>query len=543
MPGQITLFSKKIFSYKNAAIILFAGLFLLVIFTFQDYGISWDEHFHLTYGRYLIDYYKGLLTGQADLRATQYENLYLYGGAYDLSAAILGKLIRYFAPTGEVEVHHLINGLVGLLGILGAWATARLLAGDTAAFWSVLFLAAVPTYYGHFFFNPKDIPFATGYIWSLYFMLRLLKNSQKTDWKGLLLFSALVGLTSGIRVAGLILLGYYGLAVIWNYLAAYGLRTPVRYQVIRDQIVFPVAVTSIISWCIMLTFWPWAQSNPILNPFRALSGIPFGDGPLVVLYRGQFLPTNRLPLDYIFGYFAVQLPEIVLVLLLIGFAMLVYSILKSKNKFSPPRFKILGCCILVMAVAIPLVVAILGQTILYDGIRHFLFVIPPLACLCGIIFQSLIFRMDQHRRTWAIVAQVVVGIYLVYHLSIIIRLHPYEYTYFNALAGGLPGASQRYETEYWGTAGSEAAKWLATYLKENHKEGDKVNVYACNDLSSVVYYLPDNVRLVNSPDKAEYFIGGIRNFCYDEISGEEIYSITRLGVPLTIIKIPDHRAP
>jgi hypothetical protein len=39
----------------------------------------------------------------------------------------------------------------------------------------------------------------------------------------------------------------------------------------------------------------------------------------------------------------------------------------------------------------------------------------------------------------------------------IIVLHPYEYIYYNALAGGERGAFRRYEMDYWGIAFHEAA--------------------------------------------------------------------------------------
>jgi hypothetical protein len=43
----------------------------------------------------------------------------------------------------------------------------------------------------------------------------------------------------------------------------------------------------------------------------------------------------------------------------------------------------------------------------------------------------------------------------------IIRLHPYEYTYFNSLIGGTAGAFRRYETDYWLTCYKESVERLA----------------------------------------------------------------------------------
>ena len=530
---------KQKISIKYAAVGLFAGLFLMVIFTFRDYGIAWDEHLHLQYGKYLVDYYLGLLSGHPDLKATTYSNLYVYGGAYDLFTAILEKLINHFVPIREIEFHHLINGLIGVIGILGAWATARLLAGYKAAFWAAIFLSIIPVYYGHMFFNPKDIPFAVGYIWSLYFLFRVLKNRQKMTWIGILLLGVSIGITSAIRVGGLILIGYFGLGLIWNYWITRPAQSPVNFRDLLIKVLLPAVITLIISWGVMLAFWPWSQQNPIANPFHALFRLSEIEGPSVVLYRGIFFPTNKLPLDYIFGYFAVTLPELLIAMLLIGLVIFIQSLLRQKNIFSSPTFKFVGCILLVLSVLIPPLIAILANTILYDGIRHFLFVIPPLACLAGITFETMLDRISLRRRNLAIVIQGMVGILLIYQVSLLVSLHPYEYIYYNSLVGGTKIASQRYETDYWGTAGSEAAQWLSKYLKENHLGQDRlIKVYYCDDESSVKYYLPKNIKITYDSNRADYFIGGIRYFCNDEFNGEEIFSVTRMGVDLAAIKIP-----
>jgi hypothetical protein len=42
----------------------------------------------------------------------------------------------------------------------------------------------------------------------------------------------------------------------------------------------------------------------------------------------------------------------------------------------------------------------------------------------------------------------------------ILRLHPYEYVYFNELTGGVRGAFRRYELDYWALSYREAAEYL-----------------------------------------------------------------------------------
>ena len=49
---------------------------------------------------------------------------------------------------------------------------------------------------------------------------------------------------------------------------------------------------------------------------------------------------------------------------------------------------------------------------------------------------------------------------------ILVRLHPYEYLFYNSLVGGLEGASRRYVTDYWVNIMPAAVKDLETYLDQ-----------------------------------------------------------------------------
>jgi len=85
---------------------------ILVLFTFTDYGVTWDEDVHNWYGILALDYYLSLF---ADQRALHWLNLYNYGAAIDMVAALLNR----FSSLGVYETRHLLNGLVGVVGLVG----------------------------------------------------------------------------------------------------------------------------------------------------------------------------------------------------------------------------------------------------------------------------------------------------------------------------------------------------------------------------------------------------------------------------------------
>src|SRR6201999_3624442 len=75
---------------RRATWALFVGMLVLVVFTFDQYGISNDEEVQNIYGRLLVDFYTSSFSDQA---AFEYKNLYLYGGLFDLVAALLERVV------------------------------------------------------------------------------------------------------------------------------------------------------------------------------------------------------------------------------------------------------------------------------------------------------------------------------------------------------------------------------------------------------------------------------------------------------------------
>src|SRR5579885_2850615 len=123
-------------SWDGLAQALFLAVTLAVLITFTYYGIL------------VLDYY---LSGLTDLQATHWQDLFNYGGAFDMLAAIL----NHVSPFDTYETRHLLNGLVGVLGLVGVGKLGRALAGPRAGFLAALFLALTPNYYGQMFNNPK----------------------------------------------------------------------------------------------------------------------------------------------------------------------------------------------------------------------------------------------------------------------------------------------------------------------------------------------------------------------------------------------------
>jgi hypothetical protein len=103
---------------------------------------------------------------------------------------------------------------------------------------------------------------------------------------------------------------------------------------------------------------------------------------------------------------------------------------------------------------------------MYNGVRHFLFVVPPLAIAGGLagawLFETL--RLRGRLAAMIAIAVFVVGIAL--PVVDMVRVHPYEYTSFNHLGGGVRSARQRFMLDYWGLSLKQASQGLAAKIAE-----------------------------------------------------------------------------
>jgi hypothetical protein len=120
---------------------------------------------------------------------------------------------------------------------------------------------------------------------------------------------------------------------------------------------------------------------------------------------------------------------------------------------------------LALAVILPIIVAMVIRPALYNGLRHFIFVVPPFAVIGGLTVALLVKRAKRHGKAGlGVLAAVFVGGVTLPVIELV-RLHPYQYTSFNLASGGVPMAHDRYMLDYWGLAFKQAAEELRERLK------------------------------------------------------------------------------
>lgn len=509
---------------RAAALLLFAGLCVFVLLSFDLHGISNDEEVQHVYGRLLVDFYA---SGFADRSAFAYKNLYLYGGLFDLIAAGLERVV----PMNVWDLRHLLSASFGLLGFVGTWLLARLLAGETAALLAVVVLALTGAWSGAMFTHTKDVPFATAMVWALYFTVRLAWSfpaQRAADRVGL---GIALGCAFGLRVGAVFAVFYLGMTLL---AAAWLAGGDARGRlVLLARSVAGLLPAAALAFALMSVFWPWAVQSPgnLVEAMTTFSRFSF---ELYTILDGAVMKNGEVPGHYLASYLLVRLPE----LFLFGIALAVLGglhLLPSLAGAPAARVAALPWVPVALAAAFPLAYTLLAAPPLYNGLRHFTFVLPPLAVLAGAGLVSAWLRAARFPRVRAAAVAACVALAAV-DLVLLVRLHPYQYVAYNGLAGGLRGAADRWELDYWSDTLREAAQRLNAHVASEAPAGRDYTVAVCAESLQASVWLAPGLVVTRDWRAADFFLSATHMDCDTAVKGRIVAEVVREGVVLAIVR-------
>lgn len=521
-------------AFDLASAVALAVLAALVLWTFQDYAVSNDEGVQHRYAELIVAYYK---SGFTDTSLFKFDNLYLYGGLFDLAALGLSHIL----PVDDYELRHLLCGLIGVGGIAAAGAIARLIAGPRAGFFAIVALALCGSWYGGMFNHTKGVPLAAFMAGALYFLLRASRDLPVPRMRDVLGFGVMAGAALGIKSLALLLVGYFGLAILMS------VPQPVVGHVAeRARFAAKSALWFLpglmVAYLIMIATWPWAALAP-LNPIRGL--LSFGDFHYHIrtILFGQLYEMADVPRYYVPTYIAIRLPLMTLAATLFALALIAMPKLAPALGLSGAPRREAGLVAFAAIFPIACQVAVQGPAL--DGCRHFLFIFPPLAALAGIGFSGAVEATARLHRNAVIVLLAVAATSYTWTAGKLIKLHPYEYLYYNQLVGGLEGASRRFVTDYWVNIMPEAVEELHDFLDRTEPATAQTRVYrvgVCGERVAYEEYARPNLQWIQMWDwrHADFYIAPTHMNCDRNLDGKVIARVQRMGVTIGVVK--DRRA-
>jgi len=349
-----------------ATIVLVAALAVIALFTFRDYAISNDEGVQHRYGELIIDYYA---SGFRDQSVFSFQNLYLYGGLFDIVAVALSHLV----PIDPYDLRHILCAMIGIGGIGATAATARLGAGPRAALIAAIGLSVCGAWYGTIFNHTKDVPFAAAMMGATLFLIRIARSLPAPRAGDVASFGLLAGAALGMRVLGLLLVIYAGAAIVL-YLPrpwfGHG-RARWRFAALSAARLLPALL---LAYLIMVLAWPWAALSP-LNPVRGLLAFSEFQYDIRTNLAGQVYEMANAPRLYVPIYILIRLP----LLMLLGAALAILYALLPRLGAASAELQRRDVALVALTVMFPLACQVIWRGPAFTGLRHVLFLIPALA--------------------------------------------------------------------------------------------------------------------------------------------------------------------
>lgn len=585
---------------QNYPIIVILALSLLIgILVLPHYGESWDD---LSLQKYADKSLKTYSTWpQQGVVQIAKEDLGNYGPSYVMAVALLSQ--------NKPDIRHLIYFITFLAGVWAFYMLGLRWLTQTAAVGATLLFMTQPLLWGHAFINPKDTPFLSFFLLSIFLGLRLFdspisigqkESNPSSEWTLPILtalwlvsvfslflltnafyvnFTHLVQaarsgetniislIASDIHTAvpeiyiqkyftlflwarsaffllstSVLLYFYHRLlpsafrlllsvvfpAILLGFTASLRILGPfagliVAYYALRTkgkQAIPVLAIYVIIAIMAMYITWPYLWTDPIGHFIESIKTMSLYPWKGLVLFNGVEYLATTLPYSYLPMLFGIQLTEVVWVLAFVGLVVSVISLREKRELIE----------LTTLWFIIPFVGFIILRSALYDNFRQIIFILPPIFWMAGVAIE----KVKRPALQIALIALAILP-----GIADGIRLHPYEYIYYNRFIGGMNGAQGRFELDYWGTSYREAAEYVNGIAPANAViwvEGPShlFELYAREDLKIF------SDHEIERADRYDYVVATTR-YNLDQISYPEakiIYRIARGDAILTVIKQP-----
>jgi hypothetical protein len=451
MKNLVNILSKyaevKIFfsnsSMKTIVILFFLIYFVVGSFLFKDYGVTTDEVYQIDKARITLDY----VFGRSNELLT-YPDRH-YGAIFPI---ILDGSKNILSDSRDVFLYrHFITFSFFYLSTILFYKLLRKL--DYNRFLSLLgtiLLVVHPHIFAHSFFNPKDIPFLSMWILTLFSLTNFIKQPKIST---VTLHGVATGLLVVFRLPGVLMWGITGLIIIYLFISK---------QLLFRKAFVTFTVFLVSSFATLYIFLPILWANPIGEFISFLSMDPFVWGGKE-LFMGSFFEVGELPWYHLIVYIVVTMPLVLLFLFVVGnmisFNTIVFG---RKNTKMDVKNRL---AIIWISFYFSIIVLLISRAEVYNGWRHVLFLYPMILLF---VLEGLvgIWNLDLGHLAPSklpIIRLVKVGLvgFLIGQIALLIVFiagsHPYEYTYYNWFTGRkLSNTRINFIMDYWGLSYREA---------------------------------------------------------------------------------------
>lgn len=369
-----------------------------------------------------------------------------FGGIF----ASLTNFIFYqkLGIVGDIESYHLAEIIIATLGILAVSVFCYLNFGVFVSLTASSAAALYPLFFSESHFNIKD-PIES----SLIAITTVLLYFSVTKKRFYLALAAAVtaGFALGTKfniVFLPVIVGPWFISEIVGFIK--------NKEKIDRKVVFllvSLVVFPIITLFVFYALWPYLWPDPLKN-IQATIGFykTIGTGTPPELSAFLFKKFNLFPAVWIF----ITTPVVTLILAAVGLIASVFEYIRTKKSVY---------VLLFFWLFVPIIRVSLPGSAIYGGVRQILEFLFPMAIFAGIGLSKLFKRF----RLLALFVAVILMAYP------IIKYHPNENVYFNALVGGLSGAKVA-GIPYWGNTYGNVYFQGVNWLNKNAEPGARIGL-------------------------------------------------------------------
>lgn len=495
--------------YKKIVFSLFVLMILIGVICVRSYGIPWDEWEEIKILASDAKEYAKLIGGENNSFVQEMNEKGIVDIASnenrDHGAAAYYPVFPFLLANGEnargvMFTWHFYTYCLFMLGIISIYFIVKRLLGN----WKYGILAGAliylsPRFFAEGFYNNKDIVLFTLSLFVIWFGILMLETKQ---FRYAAFFGIAGAFAGHTRILGFLIFGLFGLGYIikltiektWNKKNFYVGVTALCSMVLCFYIITPAM------WYNPLDFFSYYIGTSI--NFYRWNG--------TILYQGNIFhrDINPLPWHYLPVIFAITTPILIVVLTILGnIATMIQSIRERGKQYWLGKGLYNG--IFFLYIWIPLGYAMICRPTIYNGWRHFYFLYGPMIILAVTVLRWFI----EHKNKWIkYLSGCLVGIQLLSMIIVLFCNHPYQYAYYNVLAGGQ--AEERYEYDYWNVSVANCLIHMVEAKPEISKFRISAWDWASYDgLCKGYEVVPDDVRakieIINynhDPNQADYFI-------------------------------------
>lgn len=430
---------------KWIGLIISFGFCIIIAFTLNDYGITWDETIYFysgdSYLRWWLDpsiekieaYWRinhehpplvKLLSGVSHYIFQEKLNLFGHIFSYRLSTLLFVFIANYF--------------LFRFMAELFSWPIA---------IFSALIFFFLPRIFFHAHLGAFDYPVSSLWVAVIYLFWKA-QNEKKIKW--ILLSAIFLGLAILTKINAFFL--YVPLLFFW----AWDFIEKQNHLDLQRKF-FNLIFIFIIPPIMLILLWPWLWQDTISRVLGFVFFHRYHPG-VFTYYLGKQWPIQ--PWHYPFVMTFVTLPPLIFFLFLIGFLRII---------FDPDKTKIF----ILFNALFPLILISLPSVPKYDGVRLFLPAFSFISMIAGMGVRQILLiikstpspRPSPHqngeRRAGRIAMFIFIILFAFTVYSSIIKIHPYQSSYYSELIGGVEGAVRKgFELDYWGNAYIGALPWM-----------------------------------------------------------------------------------